>query len=101
MIGLEVVTSHRLIVLLYFVLLTGCGVWAGAMLLEARAEYDQLKQIQAASVARLTAAETRLREQERTLERLRSDPYFVEKVIRNQLAYGKPGEVIFRFESGN
>ena len=94
-------TSRRFIVLLYFVLLTGCGVWAGAMFLEARAEYDQLKQTQAASEARLAAAEARLREQEKILERLRSDPTFVEKVIRKHLGYAKPGEVIFRFDSGN
>src|SRR6187455_1306434 len=95
-----VVTSQRLIVLLYFVLLIGGGVWAGAMLLEARAEFEQLKQVQAASEAKLAAAEARLREQEKILQRLRSDPAFVEKVIRKQLGYARPGEVIFRFDSG-
>jgi cell division protein FtsB len=94
------VTSRRLIVLLYFVLLIGGGVWAGAMLLEARAEYVQLKQVQAASEAKLAAAEARLREQERILQRLRTDPTYVEKVIRKQLGYARPGEVIFRFDSG-
>jgi cell division protein DivIC len=95
-----VVTSRRLIVLIYFVLLIGGGVWAGAMLLEARAEYEQLKQVQAASEAKLAAAEARLREQERILQRLRTDPAYVEKVIRKQLGYARPGEVIFRFDSG-
>lgn len=90
---------RRLIVLLYFVLLTGCGIWAGALLLEARAEYGQLKQIQAASEAKLAAAETRLREQEIILERLRTDPAFVEKTLRETLAYGKREEMIFRFDS--
>ena len=56
--------SQRLIVLLYLVLLTGCGIWAGVLLLEARAEYGQLKLVQAASLAKLAAAEARLREQE-------------------------------------
>lgn len=92
--------SHRLIVLLYFVLLTGCGIWAGALFLEARAQHGQLKQLQAASEAKLAAAEARFREQERILERLRSDPSFVEKVIREQLAYKKPAELIYRFDSG-
>ena len=69
--------SHRLIVLLYLVLLTGCGIWAGALFIEARAEYGQLKQIQAASEAKLAAAEARFHEQERIVERLRSDPAFV------------------------
>lgn len=91
---------RRLIILLYCVLLVGGGIWAGAVLLDARAEYDQLRQVQAASEAKLAAAEARLREQERILERLRKDPAFVEKVIRKELGYAKPGEVIFRFDSG-
>jgi cell division protein FtsB len=93
-------TSRRLIVLLYVVLLTGFGIGAGALLLEARAEYDKLKQDQAASAAKLAAAKTRLQEQQRILERLRTDPVFVEKVIRKELGYARPGEVIFRFDSG-
>ncbi|MGH7944290.1 MAG: septum formation initiator family protein [Opitutaceae bacterium] len=94
--------SRRLITLLYVVLLTGFGVGAGALLLEARAEYDKLKQDQAASAAKLAAARTRLQEQQRILERLRSDPVFVEKVIRKELGYARPGvgEVIFRFDPG-
>jgi cell division protein FtsB len=91
--------SQRLIVLLYIVLLAGCGVWAGALLLEARAEYQQLKKIQATQEAKLAAAEARLREQETILERLRTDPDFVAKTIRLHLGYGKPGEAIFRFDA--
>jgi cell division protein FtsB len=47
---------------------------------------------------RLAQAEQRLRDQERVLQRLRSDPDYVEKVIRQQLRYAKPSELIFRFE---
>ncbi len=92
--------SRRLIAALYFVLLTGVGIWVGGMFLEARAEYLQLKQTQAASQAKLAAKEAELREQERILERLRTDPAFVEKVIRKRLGYARPGEVIFRFDPG-
>ncbi len=91
-------TSRRLIVLAYIVLLSGFGVWAGAMFLEARAEYQQLRQVQAAGEARLAAAEARFKEQEVFLKRLRNDPYFADKIIRQQLAYGKSGEVIIRFD---
>jgi cell division protein FtsB len=91
--------SRRYIVLLYFVLLTGFGTWAGAMLLEARAEYEQLKKVQAAAEAKLGAAELRLREQETILERLRTDPAFVSRAIRTQLGYAKKGEVVFSFEA--
>jgi cell division protein FtsB len=94
------VNSHRLIALLYVVLLTGFGAGVGGLLLEARAEYGKLKQDQAASEAKLAAARNRLQEQQRILERLRTDPVFVEKVIRKQLGYGKPGETVFVFYPG-
>ena len=90
--------SRRLIVLLYVVLLTGFVVGAGALLIEAQREYGKLKKDQAASAAKLAAARMRLQEQQRILERLRSDPVFVEKVIRTELGYARPGEVIFRFD---
>ena len=35
--------------------------------------------------------------QERNLERLRSDPHYIERVIRER-ANGKPDEIIFRFD---
>ena len=92
--------SRRLITLLYVVLLTGFGVGTGALLLEASAEYDKLKQDQAASAAKLAAARTRLQEQQRNLERLRNDPVYVEKVVRKELGYARPGEVVFRFDPG-
>lgn len=91
-------TSQRIIVLLYVVLLSTIGLGAGALFLEARAEFDKLKQDQAASAAKLHAARVRLQEQQKILERLRSDPVYVEKVIRTQLGYGKKEEYVFRFD---
>jgi cell division protein DivIC len=92
------VNPRRIIALLYIVLLTAFGFGAGALYLDARAEYNALQQTQAASRANLAAARARLFEQERTLERLKSDSQFVEKMIRKRLGYARPGEVIFRFE---
>lgn len=83
---------------MYVVLLAGFGIWAGAMFLEARAEFDQLKQVQAAGEARLAAAQARFRDQEETLRRLKNDPEFVARVIRLQLGYGRPDEIIIRFD---
>ena len=88
----------RFITTLYVVLLSGLAVGAGVLLLDARTQYRQLKQIESTRRVELADAESRLREQERILERLRSDPEFVEKVIRKRLSYARPGEVIFRFE---
>ncbi|MBL9199624.1 MAG: septum formation initiator family protein [Opitutaceae bacterium] len=94
------VTPRRLIVLTYVVLLCVFGGWAGAMFLEARGEYLQLRQVQAAGEARLAAAEARFKEQEIFLKRLRNDPDFAEHVIRQQLGYGRKGEVVIRFDPG-
>ena len=92
--------SRRAIALLYVVLLTVFGVGTGLLFLEARGEYNALKIKQAASQRELAAARERLADQERFLQRLRSDPVLVENVIRQRLGYGRPGEVVFRFENG-
>ncbi len=91
---------RRTIVLLYAALLLVFGAGSGLLFLEARAEYNALQERQAALRRDLAAARARLTEQERFLLRLRSDPAFAEKVIRQRLGYGKPGEVIFRFDNG-
>jgi cell division protein DivIC len=93
------VDTRRLIILLYFVGLTGFGIWAGNMIGEAYTEYGLLKRTQVAAETKLAAAQTRLAEQQRVLERLKTDPGFVEKVIRERLGYARPGELIFRFDS--
>jgi cell division protein FtsB len=92
------VNSRHLIALLYLVLLAGIGFGAGAMLLEARAEHKQLKLTEAASQRRLAEARAELARQKQILERLRNDPAYVEKILR-QRTYARPGEVIFRFEN--
>ena len=79
-------------------MLSGLGIGAGVLLLEARAQHRQLKQTEAATRRQLAEAEARLNEQKRILERLRSDPDYVERVIRKRMSYARPGEVIFRFE---
>jgi cell division protein DivIC len=87
-----------LIVLVYIVALTGFSMWAAGMFMEARAEYLQLKRTQAGLEAKLAAARGRLAEQDKILERLKTDPEFVEKVIRQRLGYAEPGELVFRFD---
>jgi cell division protein DivIC len=92
------VNTRRIIILLYVVLLTSFGLGASALFLDARAEYNALKLTQAANKAALAAARLRLQEKERVLQRLKSDPQYVEKMIRDRLKYAQPGEMIFRFE---
>lgn len=89
--------SRRFIVGLYVVLFTGFGVGAGVLFLDARAEYAQLKQVENATRQRLAAEERRLQMQQKILERLRTDPEYVEKVLKSRWGYTKPGDVILRF----
>jgi cell division protein DivIC len=91
------VKPRQFIVLLYVVLLVGSGVGAGALFLEARAEYHQLKLVEAKMRQRLATEQARLKTQEEILRRLRSDPEYVEKILRTRWGYARPGEVIFRF----
>ena len=89
---------RRIIVSLYLLLFLAVGAASGVYFLEAREEYNRLRQQEAASRRRLVEAEAKLREQEKILERLRHDPVYVEKVLRRRLGYAKPEEFIFRFE---
>jgi cell division protein FtsB len=91
------VNPRRVALIVYAVVLAGFGVAAGAVLLDARAQYRQLRQIEQVNRQKLADAQARLREQERNLERLKTDPEFVSRAIRERLRYGKPDEVIFRF----
>ena len=91
------VNPRRLIFLVYAVLLAAFSVGAGAVWLDARAQYRQLKQLETVNRQKLAEAQARLLEQERILERLKSDPEYVEMAIRQRLKYARPGEQIFRF----
>jgi cell division protein DivIC len=91
------VISRQFIAGLYVILFLGFGAGAGVLFFDARAELNQLKSIEAATRQRLAAEEARLQAQQKILERLRSDPDFVEKVLKERWHFAKPGDVIFRF----
>ena len=92
------VTARRIIVWIYAGLFIGVGLVSGAFFFQTYQEYAQLQRMEAESHQRLAQAEQRLRDQERVLQRLRTDPDYVEKIIRQQLHYARPSELIFRFE---
>jgi len=94
------VNSRRAIAALYAVLLGLFGLGGGMLFLEARAEQAALRGRQSRLERELAAAKSRLAEQEQFLSRLRTDPVLAEKVIRQRLGYGRPGEVVFRFDNG-
>lgn len=92
------VNVRRLIITVYAIILAALGVGAATVFLDARAQYNRLRRIELVNEQKLADAQTRLREQQQILERLKSDPTFVERAIRQHLKYAKPGEVIFRFQ---
>jgi cell division protein DivIC len=89
---------RRLIISFYLLLFLSVGAGSAAFFWQTRQEYNQLKTLEAASQRRLDEVEERLREQERALQRLRTDPAYVEMIIRRRLGYARPEEFIFRFE---
>ena len=89
---------RKILLALYVLLIAGIGVAGAYLFLDARAEYNRLEQVESQNKRRLAEAQQRLADQQRVLERLLTDPAFVDKVIRKKLGYAKPDEFIFRFE---
>jgi cell division protein DivIC len=91
------VNRRRIFLQLYVLALLGLAGWAGLFFLEMRAEFNLLKQSEASIRRQLADERARLAEQNRILERLKSDPAYVTRVLR-RLNYAKPDELVFRFE---
>ncbi len=92
------VNFRRIILGLYLALFLGVAGTSAYYFFQTQREYDRLKNLHQESLTELAVAKEKLREQERILERLRTDPAYVEKVIRRRLFYAKKNEYIFRFE---
>jgi cell division protein DivIC len=92
------VNARRFVILIYTLLFFALSAVFGVSLWQTHAEYLQLSAQEEVSRRRLAEAEQRLHEQQQILARLRTDPAYVERIIRQQLGYAKPDEFIFRFE---
>jgi cell division protein DivIC len=92
------VKFRRVILSLYLLLFAGLGITGVVLFSDASTEYSRLEDLEAANRRKLAEAQERLTSQERVLQRLRTDPAYVDKVIRKRLGYAKPDEFIFRFE---
>ena len=95
---LTLVNVRRVIIGFYLLLFLSLAAGSGFFFWQTRQEYSRLLQVEAQSKLRLAEAQERLREQEQVLNRLRTDPAYVEMVIRRRLGYAKPDETVFRFE---
>jgi cell division protein DivIC len=92
------VNARRTIVSLYLFLFVAVVLTSGIFFWQTREEYNRLRDAEALSQRRLSELELRLKDQQKVLERLRTDPAYVERVIRRRLGYAKPDEFIFRFD---
>ena len=87
----------RFLATLYAVVFLALSLFAAVSFVQTTRELTTLETQAAESRQRLTMAERELQEQERVLALLRSDPQYVEAMIRRQLGYAKNGELVFRF----
>lgn len=89
--------SRRFVISLYAVVFVGLGLCAGAVLIDSRAEFAQQKRREVELRRVRLAKEAQLRENERILQRLDSDPQYVERVLRKRLNWAEPGETVYTF----
>jgi cell division protein DivIC len=92
------VNSRRLFFSLFVVLFGALAVVVALFFVQTREEYARLRTMNQENRRRLDETTARLQQQETVLQRLRTDPAYVEKVIRARLGYAKPDEEIFRFD---
>ena len=89
---------RKAITLVYAAAFLLVSLVAGVFFVRTEHEYAALRQQEAASRRRLAELEEKLLQQQHYLERLNTDPDFVERVIRQKLGYARPNEYIFRFD---
>ena len=74
-------------------LAAGLAVYGGTQMLRVRAMRGEI----AAMERDLVSLRARTTELSRTVERLRNDPAYVEKIAREELGYVRPDETILKF----
>ena len=91
--------ARVILVLLILILLAGIG-YLGHYAWETRQRLNATEAARAAAAAELAELEAERAAQERYLERLRNDPEYLERAIRQTLGYVREGDIRVRFEEG-
>ena len=82
-----------------FLLATGLFIYTGAVLIpSALRERAQMRDRMVQLERKLAADERAIEKKKAFLEKLSTDPEFLERVAREKLRYAKPDEWILRFE---
>ena len=96
--ALSTVNYSKLVLGFYALLFVGVALWGITFFVQMQRDLTTSRLQEIANQRRLEAAQARLKEQERYLERLQHDPALVERLIRQKLGYAKGQEFVFRFE---
>jgi len=91
-------TLRRSVVAFYALLFVALTLFAGLFFLRTWGEVAGLEAQERESRQRLVELRAHLAHQEEKLHRLRHDPVFVERAIREKLGYARPEETVYRFE---
>jgi cell division protein FtsB len=95
---LRLMTLRRSVIAFYALLFVALTLFAALFFLRTYGEYSALKAGEMESRQRLADLQLRLIEQKTILVRLREDPDYVERAVRERLRFAHPDEVVFRFE---
>jgi len=87
----------RFLATLYAVVFLALSAFAGISFMQTYQELTTLQTQETETHQKLQVAEQELGDQRRMLAQLRSDPQYVESMIRRKLGYAKHGETVFRF----
>lgn len=96
--SLRFMTLRRSVIAFYALLFVALTLFAALFFLRTYGEYAALKSAEVKQRQSLAQAQSNLTEKTTILRRLRSDPAFVKRTLREHLGYAEPGEVVFRFE---
>lgn len=88
----------RFLATFYAVVFLALSAFAGISFMQTYQELNNMQTQATETRQKLQVAEQEMREQERMLAQLRSDPQYVESMIRRKLGYAKQGETVFRFQ---
>jgi cell division protein FtsB len=91
------VNLRHVIFSVYLAIFAALSATAGLYFVNMREQYGRLKAREIQDRRKLEDLQRTLADQQRALDRLRSDPAYVERVIRRSLGYAKEGEAIFTF----
>jgi len=89
---------YKFLVAALSVLLALVGVLSAFLFLQAKRELDHFKNREGELHQQLANLQVQLEAREEFLQRLQSDPDFLDRVVRQRLGYARPDELIFRFD---